>query len=753
MTEILANLHSAIFDQFITASMNAKAFPNTISPNRNARVYAEKFAAWQDMIAINVHTLNPTEAAGYDSCWVFSPNSRNSARKQRHNAKLEVFIAAFSAKGHIALITGSINAQYLDMILKKPEEAAKIITGTQPGEKKIQDFNRQTAYGYLPGRCEEMINLSGRIGIKTDFASTALGVGPSYRKTLHAYAMKIAHEEMARRIRHVKAEIDARIDLPALDFSNHYATMAHKLKRPMPLGSIDFYNHIVSAATPQARDFRKGALNVLLPLNHVFMADDAVWALIDTGMSVFKAFGQHHGVGPATIRRMVNDPVLCTTGADMPDVARYLDKIDMRFWPQTETDLVMMQACSRMAASFGKTFDRSPHETFKHWVAEAVRNKRSTWPEIMNDLCLADMKEVVKSRDTYLADNRRSPRALRRAALRGQLPENFLEALQHKASFWEQVARQYERRLSDIKDMKNDVVRRLVVPAIALALEARGIKALSTDVMNPVSEKLAASIWQAMPPSDQAAASAYWHSEHVNFQDRFQSIATTKDENAAWCTLIMQPYAASNGVTAYPLYTAAMLIEEGKAMSHCVGGYAYNCFKRRYHIFSLRDRAGQRLSTLTVQDYFDENGQRLIRENQNRAHNNADPSAPAHAAAKEIIARVNDARIKPDWESVDASKAEFLAKEVDNATGYDFRDETQRTRIFELYEPCLPRKLTRQARSFDQLGLTLGVQQAVDAYLADFDFSRGGLRRLDSPSIATPAMAANVGCAPLRPAI
>lgn len=738
MTQIFADLHSAIFDQFITASISAMAFPTTISPNKNARIYAEKFAAWQDMIAINEHALAPETAAGHDRCWVFSPNSRNGARKRRHNAKLEVFIVALSPQNHVALVTGSISAQYLDMLLKNPGDAAKIISGTQPGSK-MPDFNRQSAYAYLPGRCQEMVNLSSRIGIKTDFASTVLGVGTAYRQTLHAYAMKVAREEMTRRVSGVMAAIDAGIDQDALEFSNRYSVLAHKAERPMPYGSVDFYNHVVSAAVPQARDYRKGALTVLLPLNHVFMGDRELWARIDTGMSVFKALGEQHDVSPATIRRMVNDPVLCTTGPDLPDVARYLDKIDVRFWPQNETDLVLMRATARMAAAFGKTFSRSPHDIFKNWVADCVRQKRTTWREIATEQCRSDITHIIKSRDIYEIGNRQSRRELRSQSHRGLLPADFIERLQHKPAFWERVTRQYENRLSNIKDMKDDVIRRLVVPAIALSLETHGIKALSTDVMKPVSDKLATSVWQAMSPSDQAAASAYWHSERVHFQDRFQSIATTRDEHAAWCTLIMQPYSASNGVTAHPLYTAAMLMEEGGAMSHCVGGYAYNCFKHRYHIFSLRDRAGQRLSTLTVQDYFDENGQRLIRDVQNKSYKNGTPSPAALAAAKEITARVNDARIRPDWEAVDASKAAFLAKEVDNAAGYDFRDESQRARIFELFSPCLPRKLTRKAGDFDALAAVLGVQQAVDEFVGKFDFSRGGLRRVAPAALPAPA--------------
>lgn len=53
-------------------------------------------------------------------------------------------------------------------------------------------------------------------------------------------------------------------------------------------------------------------------------------------------------------------------------------------------------------------------------------------------------------------------------------------------------------------------------------------------------------------------------------------------------------------VTAVSLTASSELKKEGTDLSHCVGGYTYECLKRKSHIISLRDETGKSLSTLEL---------------------------------------------------------------------------------------------------------------------------------------------------------
>lgn len=191
------------------------------------------------------------------------------------------------------------------------------------------------------------------------------------------------------------------------------------------------------------------------------------------------------------------------------------------------------------------------------------------------------------------------------------------------------------------------------------------------------------------------------HSPRVNFRDRFNSIASVPDKNLKWQTILAGPMALKCGAILHPLSSREALGEEAEAMAHCVWSYSHSCMAYGYHIFSVRDKNGTRLSTLSVADYIDrETGQRNIRLVQNAAFRNNTAPPLAQQAEKEIIQAVNTGTFKPDWAAVDQSKAGYQAQILANSVGYDFESEPLRDEILKLYGPCLPRHLSRHSHSF-----------------------------------------------------
>jgi len=177
-------------------------------------------------------------------------------------------------------------------------------------------------------------------------------------------------------------------------------------------------------------------------------------------------------------------------------------------------------------------------------------------------------------------------------------------------------------------------------------------------------------------------------------------------------------------------------------MAHCVWSYSHNCMANSYHIFSVRDQNGHRLTTLTVQDFF-EGKARKIKLIEHKGHHNAAPTGVATKAADQLLAMVNDGKdkLKISWQAIDESKAEFLAQQVDNSVGYDFRNPEQRERVFELYEPCLSRKILRKShRTFDGFFSALDLSGHIEQFLASRDAKVGGLIASKSMREATRPM-------------
>ncbi len=101
-----------------------------------------------------------------------------------------------------------------------------------------------------------------------------------------------------------------------------------------------------------------------------------------------------------------------------------------------------------------------------------------------------------------------------------------------------------------------------------------------------------------------------------------------------------------------PLLSQADLIEEGRAMQHCVGSYTCDCRLGQLQIWSIRTIDGKRCSTLATAFKRLPNGHWKATINQHRGHSNAAPDQLTCQAARELIQTLSasDADMKQFWE-------------------------------------------------------------------------------------------------------
>jgi len=292
----------------------------------------------------------------------------------------------------------------------------------------------------------------------------------------------------------------------------------------------------------------------------------------------------------------------------------------------------------------------------------------------------------------------------------------------------------YKNTVSNVKDMKRDVTNRIISPVVLLELEKHDLKVADASVLEPILSQVQNTIWGKSSPSEQLSSSSYWHSERVDIQTRFNSAALTgQSVYRDWHPLFEDEYfETKNGLRLYPLTSTEQLREEGRMMKHCVGSYSSRCFKDNYHIFSIRDQDGKRISTLTVQEYF-EASKRSVKVAINLTYNDASAPKEARKAAEDFVEIYNkDSHdFNTNWQAIDLTRAEYKQQEIENAAGYDFRDPTQSQSVFSVYDACLPKKVSRAyGGQFNQLPTALGIQGLVQDFVESFDYSQGGLVRV-----------------------
>ena len=382
----------------------------------------------------------------------------------------------------------------------------------------------------------------------------------------------------------------------------------------------------------------------------------------------------------------------------------FLKSIDLAFWPINARELKNFDLIISMVQVYGETFGVEPEQALRQWLKnrkthDALRTKFS-WEELLKAKLKSQIKTIEeKSETTYE-------------------PTNVLA----------QAAQKYITDTRNISDMVLDVHRRILRPGILLALRAKGFDVTQTSVLKTIEKKVTPKLWAGMSPSDQMSASSYWHSPLVNISRKRQAISLASSDYSQWQPLFVNSIKLEKKVIAVSLATSEALEEEGDAMKHCVGSYGPNCFEKNYHIISLRTPNGKRLSTLTLQDFFDKNGKRKVKEIYNLSVCDTQPSADAVRAAHALVEKINNGEIIPDWHSIDEIRDEYNVKAIENASGYNILDPSMRQDVLDVYAPCIDKKIMKAGgKSFDGLMRVLGITEIVDDFLAEFDHSQGAL--------------------------
>lgn len=124
-----------------------------------------------------------------------------------------------------------------------------------------------------------------------------------------------------------------------------------------------------------------------------------------------------------------------------------------------------------------------------------------------------------------------------------------------------------------------------------------------------------------------------WHA----LVERLTSTADRDGERGTealrWPLVLRQPW-TTDGLLVTELGTARSLLEEGRAMQHCIGGYAEDCASGDSLVFSVRDADGNRLSTLEL--HLTDGGRQLV-GGQHRSVGNVAPSSACDIAMAALL--------------------------------------------------------------------------------------------------------------------
>lgn len=108
-------------------------------------------------------------------------------------------------------------------------------------------------------------------------------------------------------------------------------------------------------------------------------------------------------------------------------------------------------------------------------------------------------------------------------------------------------------------------------------------------------------------------------------------------------------HATDGDVTITALLHPVALLKEGKELSHCVSGYAPQCFSGESRIFAFEDASGER-ATLEVQQAEGQDKDRLsVIQIQLYGIENEEPSLKLKAVARRFVQQLNEEYSQPCW--------------------------------------------------------------------------------------------------------
>lgn len=724
----MPSLHNTILERFKASATKAGYYPVGVDGAdelllEEIRKFTADFSAAPVPLSVTQHTMS--EWAPYDQAWIFPRIRRKDINHKKGHSGKKLSSNALIVLG--SRETGSIHL----CVYEGPYEDIRLLSDPQILSRKLGNFYRSEdrSLSWCP---QDILQLQQHIAtsvqvetgqtyfrVMDDAANTFSRLGISKYNKAKIANMMLDHAQQQTKLERKMAfaAIDDLINKPVLEWAKHFSK--EHMHLPMSSQPLLLYNFLVEAGSPKATEYYQGALQALVPMKDFFIGKDEYkpfWEKVGQGQPVFDALASHLKVQPATIRHMMKQAGMFHAydnnsdyKVDFVDWAQKLDIIPIPQWPTSVPELVCCRALFKGARTFAQATKRDVGDILKKWF------KRTGYSETLwADTLQREFKQEFDEYITYdrfadISDLLRAPHSR---------PDFSLS--RYKA-FISSVSDQYCTSYKSIVDMQNDIARRLIRPAIILIAEERGLARLSEDDFIKIEKNIVHKLWQQSLPEEQMAASRYWHSPHINFNNRFNSISRSSNQDWEWGNLIKElQVIGSSGVQFYPLNSTAALKEEGDAMHHCVWSYTHNCMTMGLHIFSVRDQSGARLSTLSVGEYIDGQGNRRIKLSQNLSQHDTQAPQMAKEAAEAFIKMINDGDIKPDWNFIDEKRAVYAAQQIDNSIGYDYRNPVQAERMMELYRPCLPRRIGHFARivPFRDLATVMGVDDAVEKHFA-----------------------------------
>lgn len=169
----------------------------------------------------------------------------------------------------------------------------------------------------------------------------------------------------------------------------------------------------------------------------------------------------------------------------------------------------------------------------------------------------------------------------------------------------------------------------------------------------------------------------------------------TEDEWPSLTEIVEAP----NGIYIVPLTTAAHLKDEGKFLSHCVGGYSSKCSQNGHHIISMRclDDTGLAQSLSTAEIGAISRGVELC-VRQHRGKKNSVPEARANEAFEWYKDEIDSGRMTVNYDGIKnfiATRSNRLST-VELLCGYDWnRKALCEQAVYPWRQRYLPKKLRK----------------------------------------------------------
>lgn len=467
------------------------------------------------------------------------------------------------------------------------------------------------------------------------------------------------------------------VNRDALDFVVHLS----RAYSGMSQSSLNLYNHIVTAPNPIVADFRKGAATVLAPLNTLLLSSQSnitiesiqkFWGQVDSGDSVHKALADIYEISPITIRQALHKKDIFSSHLQMQEKKKFLKTLDqtpLSLWPISMRDVSFLEHMSVYTQICEKYMGQN---------ASSVLKKVATSPPPANpaNRWKAAFDRLVKEKYVTLLSPHNKSQDQEQALL------NHFNAV-----------------AQNVMDMRENMQADLLYPLFVLALEKEGYTMMGRrSVTNRSALVLpcSAKIWARSSVREQLAASAYWHSHRVNFQQRLKNAGLISPDTK-WPTLLSEDITLKHRehtVLFHCLASDQELRQEHDSMSHCIHTYSQRCLLSGYHVLTMNDQKQNIRSTLTLISESDQ-----VRYNNNKLSNNRTPPSSFTDVAHELVQKINDGSIAVNWQKIQTHRNISLQNDLASSIGYDFRNPEQLARIFAVYRPLLPRHVPLEAKN------------------------------------------------------